>query len=138
MRRFIIIYKFAEGTPFRGCDSHKCEFEALGVLVLGVEFVDVELTTAGAEGHGFEGSGTLGTSKIKHEDSVVKEKRMGRGDVVEVVWHSRFCIYPRSTPPQLCATGVRDTPSKNIPARPEVALNKLEVLVRVNTTYCEG
>ena len=53
MRRFVIIYEFAEGTPFRGCDSHKREFETLGVLVLGVEFVDVELPTAGAEGHGF-------------------------------------------------------------------------------------
>lgn len=53
MRRFIIIDKFAEGTPFRGCDSHKREFETLGVLIFGVEFVDVELPTAGAEGHDF-------------------------------------------------------------------------------------
>jgi hypothetical protein len=63
MRRFIIIDEFAEGTPFRGCDSHKGEFETLGVLILGVELVDVELPTAGAEGHGFCNSESLQISK---------------------------------------------------------------------------
>lgn len=126
MRRFIIIDKFAEGTPFRGCDSHKRELEALGVLILGVECVDVELTTAGAEGHDFGGSGILQVSKIKHKEGVVMKKRMGRGDVVEVVWHSCFsasAFTPGPLHPSSVPQGCGILPLKISPIRPESDFN---------------
>jgi hypothetical protein len=128
MRRFVIIDKFAEGTPFRGCDSHKREFEALGILILGVEFVDVELPTAGAEVHGFCKSESLQVSKMKHNEGVVMkgEKRWGRGDVVEVVWHSRVsapAFTPGSLHPSSVPLGCRIRPLKISPTRPEGVFN---------------
>jgi hypothetical protein len=52
MGRFISIYEFAEGASFRGGNSHERELEGLRVVRLGVEFLDVEFSTAGAERHG--------------------------------------------------------------------------------------
>jgi hypothetical protein len=52
MGRFIRVYEFAEGTSFRGGDGHKRQLEGLRVIRLGVEFLDVEFSTAGAERHG--------------------------------------------------------------------------------------
>jgi hypothetical protein len=53
MGRFIRVYELAEGTSFRGGNSHERELEGLRVVRLGVEFLDVEISTAGAERHGF-------------------------------------------------------------------------------------
>jgi hypothetical protein len=110
MRRFTIIDKFAEWTPFRGCDSHKREFETLGVLILGVEFVDIELPTAGTEGHGFCKSESLQVSKIKHNDELVMKKKKRWDEEMSLKWcgtvASRLLHLPQvHSTPALCHRG---------------------------------
>jgi len=51
MRRFVCVDEFAEGTAFRRGNGDERQLEALRVLGCGVVFLDVEVTTVGAECH---------------------------------------------------------------------------------------
>ena len=56
MRRFISVDEFAEGAAFRGSEDYEGELEASRVLGCSVVFLDIEVATDGAQGHGADES----------------------------------------------------------------------------------